>query len=266
MHALTWKNFCLAVVFLTATLVHASDDFTKHFSKTVEFKSAGDIQVTSVNGQIKATAWDSESVKIEAEIKVRARSQRDADRIMEKVTIVVEQTGGHLTIEADYPRHDSDSGFWNTLFTSGRTPVIHFTIKAPRQSNLDLHSTNGNIFASSVRGKNSMRTTNGNIEVENMEGSLELYSTNGSVTAEATDFQETDAIRMKTTNGNATLSLPATVRANVNASTVNGSVRTDFPLTIRGKVMKHRIEGDIDGGGGKIDISTVNGNVKILEQ
>jgi len=266
MHIDKLHRFYLAVIFLTATFLHASDDYTKAFSKTVAFPSDGSIQVTSVNGQIHVTAWESDSVNIEAEIKVHARSQRDADRILEKVTIVVEQSGRHLSIEADYPRRESDGGFWNMLLNSGRTPVIHFTIKAPRHSNLELHSTNGDITAASICGKNSLHTTNGSIEAEGMEGSLEMHSTNGTVTAEVTAFQETDAIRLKTTNGNATLRLPAMIRADVHASTVNGSVRTDFPLTIRGKMMKHRIEGDINGGGGTIHVSTVNGNVRILEQ
>jgi len=256
----------LFFIFIFTGVVFASNYYTKDFSKNIDFRSNGDIRVKTVNGKIDITSWDRESVKIEAEIKVKARNRRDAERILDKVKIIIDKSSGRLVIEADYPKKRGDDSFWDGLFGSNRQhPVINYTIKVPKESNLDLRSTNGHISVSDVSGDNSLSTTNGGIDADDMAGSLDIHSTNGSVTAVVTKFGNRDNIRLKTTNGGVKLRLPSDVSADVSASTVNGSIRTDFPLTIQGKIMKRKIKGEINGGGGEIDISTVNGSVKIYE-
>lgn len=260
------KFFALFLILILAGSLWASDYYTKEFSKTVDFRSNGDIRVKSVNGKIDVTSWDRESVKIDAKIKVKARNQREADKILEKVKIVIDKSSGRLSIEADYPKKRGDDSFWDAIFNwNGQKPVVHFTIRVPKESNLDLRSTNGHVSAADVKGDNSLSTTNGGIDADEMAGSLDIHTTNGSVVAVVSEFGDRDNIRLKTTNGSVKLRLPSDVRADVSASTVNGSIRTDFPLTIQGKIMKRRIRGEINGGGGKIDISTVNGSVKIYE-
>lgn len=260
------KSFVLFFILIFAGSLLASDYYTKDFSKTVDFRSNGDIRVKTVNGKIDVTSWDKESVKIEAEIKVKARNRRDADKILDKVKIVIDKSSCQLTIEADYPKKRGDDSFWDALFNwNGKKPVVHFTIKVPRETNLDLRSTNGHVSAADVKGDNSLSTTNGGIEADGMAGSLDIRTTNGSVVAVVSVFGDRDKIRLKTTNGSVKLRLPTDVRADVTASTVNGAIRTDFPLTIQGKIMKRKISGEINGGGGNIDISTVNGSVKIYE-
>jgi DUF4097 and DUF4098 domain-containing protein YvlB len=69
----------------------------------------------------------------------------------------------------------------------------------------------------------------------------------------------------KTTNGGIKLSLPATVRASLTARTTNGSIHTDFPIQVQGKLSRTRLDGDINGGGGEIEIRTTNGGIRITK-
>ncbi len=64
--------------------------------------------------------------------------------------------------------------------------------------------------------------------------------------------------------GSVSLALPEGTNADLHARTVNGSIRTDFPLTVRGKIGK-RVEGKLGEGGFKMNLSTVNGSIRILK-
>ena len=89
--------------------------------------------------------------------------------------------------------------------------------------------------------------------------------TNGSISSKLDRFEDDDRIYLKTTNGSIKLRLPEDAKADVEASTVNGSIHTDFALTVRGKILKRKLNGRINGGGGRVKLSTVNGSISIYE-
>ncbi len=62
------------------------------------------------------------------------------------------------------------------------------------------------------------------------------------------------------------LYLPSGIESDIEASTVNGRIKTDFPVKVRGKLGRKRIRGTINGGGGLIDLHTVNGSISIYER
>jgi len=275
--------FISLIFLLHITLLFASTH-TKHFEKTINFQSNGNIFVSNVNGKIEVTSWDKETIRIEAEIKVNTHNRREAEEILERVKILIDRQGEKITIKPDYPHKERESGFWDWLLGSYKTtPIVDFTIKVPQKSNLDLKSTNGNVFAAEIKGAVTLATVNGGIEAEtingsananttnggikinDLNGSLNTHTTNGSITAIFSGFDTNNNIDMSTTNGSIKLTLPSNIKADVTASTVNGSIHTDFALTVKGKIMKKRINGEINGGGGLIDLSTVNGSIKIYE-
>ena len=282
---LTKRIILLTVLLLLVSVtVLSASTYTKEFNKTVDFKSGGRIAVKNVNGRIDVTSWDKKSVKIEAEIKVKASSRRDADEILERVNILIEQRADELIIEPDFPKKNSGGGFWDWVFGSRNNQVsVNFKITVPKTSDLGLKSTNGKVTALNIKGEVELgtvnggieaeeidgpleaHTTNGSIKIDDLKGSLDAHTTNGSISARVTKFENNDNIRMNTTNASLKLKLPANVKAYVRASTVNGSIRTDFPLTVKGKIAKKSLRGEINGGGGKIDLSTVNGSITIYE-
>jgi len=69
----------------------------------------------------------------------------------------------------------------------------------------------------------------------------------------------------RTTNGGITLSIPAATQANLTARTTNGSIKTDFPITVQGTFSRNRLEGELNGGGGSIELRTTNGSIHIEE-
>ena len=235
---------------------------TKDFEKTIDFKSNGSVSVKTVNGKITIVSWNKSSVKIKAEIEVKADSRREAREILDKVEIIIEKRSDRLTIEPDYPKRRKSS-FWGR---NRSNPKVNFTIMVPKETNLRLRSTNGGIEVEDIEGEFDFRTVNGGIFAEDLLGSVDAATTNGSINIDVGKFENRDVINLKTTNGSIRLTLPSNIKADFEASTVNGSVKTDFPITIQGYVSRKRLEGEINGGGGRIGLSTVNGSIKINEQ
>jgi len=262
------KTITLFILLLisVATIAHSTSTYTREFKKTVDFKPNGIVEVKTTNGKIDLTSWDKNSVQIEAEIKVKASSRREAERILDKVEILIDQSAERLSIEPDYPKRHSGDSFWDWVLGSESRPVVNFTIKVPEQTDLYLRSTNGHVNVTDIEGEAVLKTTNGGIEAEYMKGSVDANTTNGSISVYLTQFSDDDRIDLNTTNGSIKLYLPSDVKADVKASTVNGSIRTDFPMTVQGKILRKRLDGEINGGGGIIELSTVNGSISIYEE
>jgi hypothetical protein len=55
------------------------------------------------------------------------------------------------------------------------------------------------------------------------------------------------------------------VNARLSAGTSNASISTDFEMRLRGEITKHHIEGAIGNGGPLIDLSTSNGQIRIVK-
>jgi len=262
------NTFILSIIILS--FFYLSNLFattiTKDFEKTIDFKPEGDVHVKSVNGSIELTSWNQNTVEIRAEIKVKAGSRREAERLMERVDIHIDHSSHGIRVEADYPRRSDGSGLLDWIFGDHASVTINYWIKVPKKTNINLKSTNGRIIAENVEGTAELASTNGSIEADALKGSVDAHTTNGSIRTELIQFSDSDRIYLKTTNGSIKLTLPSETNADVQASTVNGSISTDFPLTVKGKFIKRSLKGEINGGGGKITLSTVNGSIRLFEQ
>jgi DUF4097 and DUF4098 domain-containing protein YvlB len=155
------------------------------------------------------------------------------------------------------------------------------------RGNVDAHSTNGGVEVDDVNGSMSFRTSNGSVHAENSTGAFQAETSNGSVHVHLRDTEAGHPIKLATSNGGGDLQLdsprqndvvattsngPVTVRlptgfnASLHAATNStGSVRSDFEILTRGELSRHRIEGTIGSGGPKIDLTTSNGNIRLVK-
>jgi len=65
-------------------------------------------------------------------------------------------------------------------------------------------------------------------------------------------------------NGGITLTLPGVFDAELSANTLNGSIAADFPITVTGQVTPRRLRGRIGNGGRELNLSTVNGSIRLI--
>lgn len=238
---------------------------TREYHEEHEFD--GDlVSVESVNGKIFVETWSKNSVDVYAEIEVRSSDKSAAREFMDNVEIVVRDRGDELQIRVDKP-HEGGGSFWDWVAGSGKPSLtVNFTIKVPEEMDIDASSVNGTVEVVGVEGHVEISTTNGKIQTEDIAGPVVAHTTNGSIDVDISADELDDDVSLHTVNGSIRISLDKDIEADVEVSTVNGSINTDFPLTVQGKWGPKNISGEINGGGPKIELETVNGSVSIVER
>jgi len=252
--------FCY--LFLATALIAGTH--REKFQETYSFEKGSELIVDNTNGSVYVESWDRNEVRIEAEKVVKARSRRQAEEIMERVKIEIEQGRDYLKIRTKYPKRRG--GFWNSLFGNRASIKVKYRIFVPKEAKIDISTVNGKVGVTDVTGSIRVKTTNGGIEVHGAKGSIKAKTTNGGINVELVEFEEDVEMSFRTTNGSIKVYFPENLRADVEARTTNGSVRTDFPIEVRGKFSKRRLKGKINGGGGRIVLHTTNGGIRILER
>jgi len=207
------------------------------------------------NGGITVEGWDGAEVRVAARVTARAGSRSAAVRLAEEVTIEAEPG----RIRSDGPRIRG-RGSWQD-----ESWEVSYRILVPTGTELDLETLNGSIRVSGVNGSVSARTTNGGVRLADVDGPVRVRSTNGSVEA---GFRDGSTLRypsdFRTTNGSVTVSLPAGLSAQLEASTTNGSIHTDFPVTVRGRIGRS-LSAVLGDGGPELRLRTTNGSIRLRQ-
>ena len=249
----------LAVTLLVSVSGLEAETLKETLEKTLAFSQGSRLEVENTNGEIVVATWDRDEIHIEARKKARGNSN-DLQAALDALEVLIDETADGISIETRFPGKGIPG--WSRSRTS---LSVDYLITIPNHANLDLDTVNGNVDVSGVFGELDIDTTNGGIDVKASGGRVTASSTNGGISVELAEVTDGEEMRFETTNGGVKLVLPPSVRASLTARTTNGSITTDFPIAVQGKIHRSRLEGDINGGGGKIDIRTTNGGIHISE-
>ncbi len=237
------KEFCSANSWSNGERVSAND----LRESTIAAPSV--IKVDSKNGRITVKGANRSDVLVRACVRTWAKSEGEANSLAKRVNIVTSPT-----IHAQN--------------TPERNWSVSYEIHVPRNSNLDLRSSNGRISIHEVKGQINFRTSNGRITLGDVEGDVKGKTNNGRVTVKLSGSTfDGNGLDVKTNNGRISLYIPTNFSANVEAGTGNGKFSSDFEaLSIKGKKRKYgsnKVSASINGGGAPIRVTTGNGRVSI---
>ena len=221
------------------------------------------LEVKGVNGGIRAAGIAAGS---QVEVSASKRAQRSDP---ESVQIIVDTTENGVTICAVYPtprraRHENactPGDHWSSN-TEDNDVVVDFDVRVPAGVKFYAHTVNGGVEAQHLGADVWAYTVNGSVRVSTT-GYAEATTVNGSITAELGRADWPDAVEFTTVNGGITLELPANFSAEVRAKTLNGDVISDFPLLVTGRFGPRNWHGTIGQGGRELDLSTVNGTIRL---
>lgn len=257
-----------AVILIAGFQLAGATTLEETFKKRLDASAFNEVKLDNVNGSIEVSCWKNDEVEIVAYKKVRANGTDRAQKLMELLTIDINEEGDLLIIETKLPKHrrGSSSGFFSWLFNGGSSGTsVSYEVRVPEKMDLDIQSTNGTVTATDCSGDIQLATTNGKIRAEEVSGSLRARSTNGSLNISMRKVTPNKEMGFKTTNGSIKLFLPSDVDADIEARTTNGRVRCELPLTESYEKSKRRLEGEINDGGPLIYLKTTNGSISILE-
>ncbi|MEA2725435.1 MAG: lia operon protein LiaG [Gemmatimonadales bacterium] len=138
------------------------------------------------------------------------------------------------------------------------------TVSDARGETISIETGSGDVTATNLNSSQlSIDTGSGNIQVTSLtapEVSLETGS--GSVTADLNG--EIWNVKVETGSGDVTLKVPPTLAAEVDIETSSGDIETDFEVAVTRHARDH-MTGRIGEGGGKIDIETGSGGIKLVK-
>jgi len=250
--------WALAVGLLAAGAASATT-LEETFDQTYAFASGDLLELDNTNGNVYIETWDRQEIHIQATKKVKAGGREKTEAAMRDLQIEVEPSSGRIRVETLYPRRTSG-------WFSGVSSSVRYEIKLPASADLDVETVNGNVKIGGVTGDLDIGTTNGNVSLSDSGGRVNARTTNGSISAELSEVTAGEDMVFRTTNGGITLSIPPETQANLTARTTNGSIKTDFPITVvLGTFSRNRLEGELTGGGGSIELRTTNGSIHIEE-
>ena len=239
----------------------ASGKATDTWSRTYKVADKGRFELINVNGRINVQPADGVEIVVEAKRSAKARSDEAAKELLAKLEIREEVGESTVRVESRPPRLSGFSGH-----------EIEWVVKVPKGVVLDVRTTNGGVRINDVANEIHAKTTNGGVKGENINPSvLEARAVNGGIEFVLSEPLEAgDSIEMETVNGGVELSLSPDSKATFDARCVNGGVHVDG-LEIKrpddGNTSdferRRRLNGEMNGGGAKVDMSTTNGGVRL---
>ena len=275
------------------------EDF--HFSYPL--KARGRLSVEGFNGSVEVSVWDQETVDISGT--KYARTQEDThdlkievDHSADSVSVRAIRPslrrgnyGARFAIKVPrgvvLERVTTSNGAIRASDGAGparlKTSNGHVEVRRLKGS-LNAETSNGPVELDDIDGAVDVRTSNGHVRAEGIRGALDATTSNSSIHAVldkvdgAVRVQSSNggidlslppntqsAVRAHTSNSGITLHLPGEVNARLSAGTSNASISSDFEMRMRGEISKHHIEGSIGNGGPLIDLSTSNGQIRIMK-
>jgi DUF4097 and DUF4098 domain-containing protein YvlB len=234
------KRFAVSAGLLLALLAATLPAFAgTPLDKTVAATANGHVQVSSVAGSIKVTAWNRN------EIHIGGTLSRDAERL------AVEKTGTGVSIQVVLPQH-----------TSGNMEGSHLIIQLPAASQLEVHTVSADIDASGLGGPVRLESVSGNVALVSKSANIYANSISGD-------------IGVTGSAPNATIDAHS-ISGKVGIEKVTGSLRAgttsgDMQLTGENRLQGAKLDttsGDIRfaaalGAGGDYEFHAVSGNVAL---
>lgn len=238
-------------------------------SRTFDVRPEGTLEVDMDFGDlIIETSPDNE---------VRVVVERDLDEDLHE--LIIEARGNGVVIESEYDDQDR-RGRRGRNWDNVRVEV---TVHVPKSWSVEFHTGAGNVeidaldgnvigrtgagnvSVASVGGRTDLQTDAGNIDVDGAGGRVDIGTGAGNVTVTIVSALDKDS-ELRTGAGNVTAYLAEDLSLDVDARASVGSASCAFGLRERGQFLSQSCEGEINGGGAELSLSSGVGNVSVLRR
>lgn len=218
-----------------------------------------DIDATP-NGSVSVKRWDRSDILIRARVQSHARGDRQSRAGQGEIRVDVED--GQIRARVENARN----GQWGQ---DGNESTVNYQVFAPRQTSLRIRTLNGSAAVYGIDGDVDIQSVNGSIALSDVAGDVHARAVNGSVSVDLSGGAWSGrGLAASTTNGSVVLKVRPGFSATLRAQTQVGRIalagldveRSDRQ---RGRWSGDEIETRMGRGGAPVDLSTVNGSVRI---
>ncbi len=244
---------------LLASPAVLSAKITRTVEKTFTVQPGGNFKAATQGGDITIRTADVSEVRITAKQVIRASNEQEADEILAKLTLTMEQSGNDVTAEAKYEKRPGGSWF-------GSWPPVNvsFEVTVPKNFNLNLNTSGGDIEVDRAGGPTQVSTSGGDITINSVAQLLSATTSGGNVYAAITGPLTEDTV-LSTSGGDVVVRMKREIGFRLDASTSGGDVdAAGLNITIeRGGAGKQRLVGKVNDGGPLLKLRTSGGNIEI---
>lgn len=247
----TSSQFFLAATLLVGSAFPAFAKIERVVEKSFSVQPGGTLHLETQGGNITVQPSSDSTVKITAKQKIRANTDAEADEVLKKLTLTLEQQGNDITGIA---KLEKPMGFnW------GSNPVqVDFIVTAPASFVNELRTSGGNIILGDFSARIHARTSGGDIRLGKELGDVDASTSGGNVTL----AEGRSAVKLSTSGGDVTVGHAV---GPTDLSTSGGNIKIEV---VENSVRASTSGGDISAGivgvlKGDSSLSTSGGRVKV---
>lgn len=246
---------------------------TRTVEKTFAVQAGGNLKAVTQGGDIKIETSDKPEVHVTVKQVVRASSEQEADEILQKLELKMEQSGNDVTLESKYEKRGA--GTW---FGSWPPVNVSFIVTVPKNYNLNLSTSGGDIGVASLTGNVRARTSGGDLKFARVDGDIDAGTSGGDITLSegtararlSTSGGDIEVARaggpteVSTSGGNIVLRSVAQL---ISASTSGGDIHAVITEPLKQDAALGTSGGEVDvqvvgSAGFNLDASTSGGDVR----
>ena len=229
---------------------------TAEWHKTYQLDASGRLEINNVNGKIEVEPSTGTTVDVRAVKKARGASPEAAKASLERVTIVEDTSSSRIRI-------DTKMANGGGIVFNGGNATVEYHVKVPAGAEVKVTTVNGGIEITGLTGRITAETTNGGVTTRDVSGQLEASTTNGGLDIDVSRVSD-GGVKLDFTNGGLKMRLPRDAKATITATIANGGISAgDLPIETTGENSRRRLEGRLNGGGGRIQIDGTNGGITL---
>jgi DUF4097 and DUF4098 domain-containing protein YvlB len=124
-----------------------------------------------------------------------------------------------------------------------------------------VNALSGFIRVSNPGGRIEADTASGEVEVQGAAKDVKSHAVSGRVSVQGNPGADS-YWELKTVSGAVQLGVPASANLHLSAEAVSGEIRTDIPIVIE-EQGKHSLRAHMGSGGGRVDVHTVSGEIRV---
>jgi hypothetical protein len=229
--------------------------------------SGGSVSLNNINGDVKVVPSSTGRVEV---LGFKRGDSQYFDRI--KVDVVPTSRGIVVCVMFDEPgaycdergyQHDGRGNrdrdrSWNNL-------SINLEVAVPTNLMVSASSVSGDVDVRGAQGDVRANSVSGDVHLDALRASsVQANTVSGDIVVRVDQFTGRGDLKFNTVSGDVILEVPKAFDADLSMSTVSGDIDSDFQLLMSGNRSNRRsIDARIGGGGRRLDLNTVSGDVKI---
>jgi len=151
---------------------------SKTFSKSFTVDRSDKINLNNQFGSITIKIWSKNEIKVDADIKAYAKTDDEAQKLLDDVVITATKTGDLVTYKTTMGERN---GNWGSNVKNGKTiwrreVKTHYIVYMPASSALTASQQYGNIIMDDFEGPTSIRVQYGNLTAGNLSNANNYIS------------------------------------------------------------------------------------------